>query len=63
MSSFSSTSNLGKSRDFFTSLGLLSEYYTSQMLARDVVTIMHDVDEFGADEIETKATIETEAKK
>jgi hypothetical protein len=39
----------GKSRDFGTSVGLLGEYYNSKMLARNGMTILNDVNEFGAE--------------
>jgi hypothetical protein len=39
----------GKSEDFGTSVGLLGDYYFSKMIARDGVTILNDVEEFGAE--------------
>jgi hypothetical protein len=40
----------GKSKkDFEKSVGLLGNFFTSDMLARDGVTIVNDVDEFGAE--------------
>jgi hypothetical protein len=39
----------GKARDFGTSVGLLGDYHSSKMLARDGVTVLDDVNEFGAE--------------
>jgi hypothetical protein len=39
----------GQPQDFGTSVGLLGNFYTSSMLARDGVTVLHDPDEFGAE--------------
>jgi hypothetical protein len=39
----------GQPQDFATSIGLLGNYYTSQMLARDGKTVLHNADEFGAE--------------
>jgi hypothetical protein len=39
----------GKDEDFESSVGLLGNYYTGAMLARDGVTVMEDPNEFGAE--------------
>jgi hypothetical protein len=48
-SHFMSVDVLGRSQDFGTSVGLMGDYHTSQMLARDGTTVLHNAEEFGSE--------------
>jgi hypothetical protein len=45
---FLSLDSSGKSSDFGTAVGLFGDYSTSEMLARDGMTILHNADDFGS---------------